>query len=135
MLNRGQVELNIHQKIEYHDQDQTDEWILNCQGQRIDLNSYSRITYRDQEDVEIQVKWSPIANQNQYLLEIKMPQYKLVFHPNQRTQAIYPTSEGVFQLEVKTDKLEITDSKIHVSYRLSNQDQAMGKYDFQLQYV
>lgn len=137
-VQRKNIQLEVSQKIRYHEQAHTDEWKLETKGELIDLNTYSKISYVDHEDIQIEVKWYTNREAGHLIAEIKQPQYTLTFNPSKQTRTSYMTPQGLWELAVETEKIQFTETdtgiKLIVHYQVLINAEPLGDYEFQLHY-
>lgn len=137
-VQRKDIQLEVSQKIRYHKQAHTDEWLLDSRGELIALNNYSKIVYVDSDGVQIEVKWYTNRDARHLIAEIKQPQYTLTFDPSNTTKTSYVTPQGLWELAVKTDKVHFSESAtgvvLTIHYQVVVNEEPLGDYEFQLHY-
>lgn len=110
------------------------------QAQLIKLASYWRLTYTDQDGAKIVLKWVPLAESDTpSYLEIRQTNYDLVFNKDKPTQALYPTPQGNWPLEVTTQQLKFETAdednyQIAVDYQIELNEERLGNYEYRLQF-
>ena len=138
IVQRKNIQLEVSQKIHYHNQAHKDEWLLNTGGELVALNTYSKISYVDRDDIQIEVKWYTIRVAGHLVAEIKQPQYTLIFDPSNQTSTSYMTPQGLWELVVETEQIQFTESnkgvKLTIRYQVIINAEPLGDYEFQLHY-
>lgn len=135
-MQRQAVQLRIQQTIQYALSDHSDDWQWEHGGEWISLPSYHKISYQNEAQERITLKWSSERAEDTLRLELRQPRVTFHFVPGQVTQAFYQTEQGMWQLDVTTDRLVIEPVadglQLHLKYRLDRDGESLGEYDFQL---
>lgn len=138
IVQRKNIQLEVSQKIRYHNQAHKDEWLLEVAGVLIELNTYSKISYVDRDDINIEVKWYTNHESGHLVAEIKQPQYTLIFDPSNLTKTSYMTPQGLWELAIETEKIQFTESDkgviLLIRYQIIINSEPLGDYEFQLHY-
>ncbi|MBG9987377.1 DUF1934 domain-containing protein [Aerococcaceae bacterium DSM 111176] len=136
-LRAGQLVLD--QTIRYISEDTVDTFSLEVDAELIELKNYSRIAYLDEEGNQVVLKWQQDGPDGPMYLEMRQPQYTMVFHPENIFKAHYPTPQGVWELEVDTKHLTITQMsnkqiEIEIDYQIIMNAEPLANYQFRLIY-
>ncbi|MBG9984275.1 DUF1934 domain-containing protein [Aerococcaceae bacterium DSM 111022] len=132
-------QLILDQKISYIAEDHVDTFHLEAESELIELKNYSRIAYQDEEENQVVLKWQQDGPDGPIYLEMRQPQYTMVFHPENNFKAHYPTPQGVWELEVETKALNIAQAssdqiKIEIDYQITMNEDPIANYQFRLIY-
>lgn len=131
-MRRTSVDVEVRQSINYHHNDETEDWRHLGHGVYTELNSYYKIEYIDANQSTVTVKWYPEIEHS--LLEIRLPSYVLYFNVEDETQSAYITTEGTMELSVVTKTLRIGHGSIYIEYIISVAGNPIGEYTFQLEF-
>lgn len=138
-MQRRAGQLDLDQTIRYISEDTVDTFHLEAEAELIELKNYSRIAYLDDEGNQVVLKWQQDGADGPMYLEMRQPQYTMVFHPDNMFNAHYPTPQGVWELEVDTHNLSITQLskeqiKIEIDYQIIMNAEPLANYQFRLIY-
>lgn len=137
-MQKKNIEIAVNQLIRYHEPKHEEEWDLKVQANLLELNSYSKVSYEDQDGAPIEVKWYQDRIKNIPIVEIKQEKYNLLFNPAKASLTHYLTPQGMWELEVETEKIEIqhTDQRLEISilYSIAINQESLADYEFRLQY-
>lgn len=118
--------ININSYIE--NINDKDKQYIKCLG---DLNNNKIYFNDDNISVTISISNNKIVmvrENDEYILNLS-------FDKNQKTNGIYEINGvGLLNLEILTNRLDITDKKIYIEYTLNNNDTLLGKFIFSLDY-
>ena len=126
-------EIKVEQSIRYNPYGQ-ENFKYSSQADYYSLRTYKKLVFKDLNQQSIQLKWWRTAPEKDYILELTQDSGRLVFNPKAETHAIYNSSQGQWQMTVRTLFLEIGD-QIILSYVLIMDDKEVGTYDFQLIFI
>lgn len=122
--------VQVKQAINYFPQGQ-DHFSYQAEADHYTLTSFEKLVFKDFNQVDLQLKWWPPGHDMFGRLELSQASGSLVFDLRQRTHNAYHSPQGIWDLEIETDKLEI-GQEIIIHYRLFLANQCLGSYDFQL---
>lgn len=138
-MQRREGHIIVDQRVDYLNVQHVDEFHLETSATYIALKRYSRISYTDNEGVDIVVKWQQGESDGQMSVEIRQPQYTLVFGTNNSYTTYYPTPQGIWQLKVDTTHLSVEETDegeiaIEIDYQINMDEGAIANYQFRLIY-
>lgn len=131
------VQLAVRQQIKYPHRHELDLFEHKVKGILYKLKTYTKIQYPDQNNHQTEVKLTQLKK-DQYQVEVKQThsQAHFVFQKGITTYTPYTTPQGIWELAVEVDELDVTFDEsliIHIEYSLLMEEELLAEYQFDLE--